>query len=62
MHVAFTDSINFTNRAMRAVPIYFRVETVHTDAPKDTIYKELSAEAQRFLVGVDFTKLSQNFQ
>jgi exosortase J len=62
MHMAFTDSMDFTTRGIRAVPIFFRVETLHTDTPRGIIYDSLSAEVRRFLGSVDFAKLSQRFQ
>jgi len=46
----------------RMVPILFRVEKLHSNAPRDIVYKQLVAEAQSFLVGVDLTQLSQKFQ
>jgi exosortase J len=62
LHIGLTKAADFTTRGVRLVPISFRVEMLHTDAPKAVIYKELSAECQSFLSGVDFTELSQNYQ
>jgi exosortase J len=46
----------------RMVPILFRVEKPHSNTPRDIVYKQLVAEAQSFLVGVDITQLSRKFQ
>jgi len=62
MHIGFAKAIDFTTRGVRLVPIFFRVERPHTDAPTAVTYKELSAECQRFLSGVDLTEFSQRFQ
>jgi exosortase J len=62
LHMTFIESMDSAMRGMRAVPIYFRIETPHADAPEDSSYKALSAEAQRFLGGVDLAKLSRTFQ
>jgi exosortase J len=62
VHLAFLDLMDFKGRGTRAVPIYFRIESPHADKPKDEISKELSADAQRFLSGVDLSKLSRAFQ
>ena len=62
LHLGFTKAIDFTTRGVRLVPIYFRVEKPHTDAPEAVTYKELSVESQSFLSGVDLTEFSQKFQ
>jgi len=46
----------------RKVPILFRVEKLHSNAPTELTYQQLAAEAQRFLAGVDITQISRNYQ
>jgi hypothetical protein len=62
MYVAFRDFKHLTARQTRVVPIFFRVESLQTNQPKSATYQALSAEAQRFLSGVDFVQISQTFQ
>jgi exosortase J len=62
MHIGFRKVIDFNTRGVRFVPIFFRVEKLHADTGKSDINKELSAEAQSFLSGVDFLELSERFQ
>jgi len=62
IHVGLVDSMDYTTRGNRYVPIFFRVERPHTEEPIDTIRKQLSEESQRFLAGVDFSQLSRSFQ
>lgn len=62
LHIGIVDPVDLSGQGSRAVPILFRVEASHSDAPKETTYKVLSADAQRFLGGVDLTGLSQKFQ
>jgi exosortase J len=58
VHVGYAD----TQPDGRTVPILFRIEMPHSDAPEEIVYKQLLAEAQSFLAGVDMTQLSQKFQ
>jgi hypothetical protein len=62
IHVVFNRKIDFATRGTRFVPIFFRVERLHTGAPKADTYKELTAESQGFLSGVDFPELSKGLQ
>lgn len=63
IHIDFTvDPVDFRTRGMRAVPIFFRAEKAHDGEPQAAVQQELSSEAQRFLVGVDFEELSRRFQ
>jgi exosortase J len=62
MHAAFTSPMDFTTQGKRTIPIFFRVEALHTGTPKEAVYNALSTEAQRFLGNVDAAGLSQNFQ
>lgn len=54
--------IDFKTRGVRAVSIFFRIETPHNGAPPTAVREQLTAEAQRFLAGVDFRQLSHEFQ
>jgi exosortase J len=62
LHFAVKRKGDFSTRGARFIPIFFRVEKPHTDAPKANTYKELSAESQSFISNVDFTELSEKFQ
>jgi hypothetical protein len=54
--------VDFNTRGVRAVPIFFRVEMPHGSAPGPAAYNELNAEAEKFLMNVDFPELSRRFQ
>jgi len=54
--------IDYTTRGVRAVSIFFSVEMPHTAAPPAAVEQQLTAEAARFLAGVDFADLSRKFQ
>ncbi len=62
LHIGFVDPVDVSRQGGRAVPILFQVETAHSDTPQETTYKVLSADAQRFLGGVDLNGISQKFQ
>jgi exosortase J len=62
IHFGVKRVIDFTTRGVRFIPIFFRVQKIHTGASKADIYKELSADSESFLSGVDFTELSERFQ
>ncbi len=62
VHIGVADRVDLPRQGRRAVPILFQVKTVHSDSPKETTYRVLWADAQRFLGGVDLTGLSQKFQ
>lgn len=62
IHLSFAKSADFTTRGARLVPIYFRVEKVHTSGPQDIACKELLNESQSFLAGVKFSEFSKRFQ
>jgi exosortase J len=62
IHMAFRSPRNFSMRGMRAVQIFFRVESLQSDLPKSAIHEALSAQAQRFLYNVDFAQFSKAFQ
>jgi exosortase J len=62
IHVGFTRATDFTTRGARLVPIYFRIEMVHTGAPKEEVYKQLAAQSQIFLSNVDLGDFSAKFQ
>jgi hypothetical protein len=62
MHLNFLSSLDSSVPGRREVPIYFRIEVPHGEKPKDAIYKALTAEAQRFLEGVDLPEVSRKFQ
>jgi exosortase J len=63
LHLVFTvNPVDFNTRGVRAVPIFFRVETPHSGATKSPQYDELLSDAKQFLANVDFPELSRRFQ
>jgi exosortase J len=56
------DPPDFESRGHRAVPIFFRIDRPHTDAPQATTDRELMEEAKQFAAGVDFTEIGRRFQ
>jgi hypothetical protein len=44
------------------IPIMIRIDRLHSDAPKDVTHSLLTAEAEKFLSGLDPMSLSQAYQ
>ncbi len=53
---------NLTGGAAHPVPIMIRIDRVHSEASKNDTQSALTAEAQKFLAGLDPMSLSQAFQ
>jgi hypothetical protein len=62
VHLGLTKAIDFSTRGVRAVPIFFIVQTPHSDAPEIAMQRELIAESQSFLLNIDLNDLSKRFQ
>jgi exosortase J len=62
LSLAFDDTNAFTVRGSRPVSMFFSVERAHSDGPEEAAYEELTMEAEKFLLGVNFTELSHRFQ
>jgi len=62
IHLVLKKAIEHTSRREHAVPIFFRIQEPHTNAPMSATYAELSAKSKDFLAHLDFRQLSQNFQ
>jgi exosortase J len=60
LHFAVT--IDHSSRGRRAIPIFFKIEEPHTNAPVEATYTELSAKCREFLSNVNFLELSRQFQ
>jgi exosortase J len=58
----FSNNPDFTTDGARAVSIFFSVERIHDNTPKNSTLRELSSEAQTFLSSVDLPELSRRFQ
>jgi hypothetical protein len=44
------------------IPIMIRIDKLHSDAPKAVTHSLLTADAERFLSGLDPMSLSQTYQ
>jgi exosortase J len=62
IQLALTRLIDHASHGERAIPIFFKIQEPHTDAPMSATYEELSAKSRDFLSHVDFRQLSRNFQ
>ena len=62
VQMKWTKVMDHQTRGQRAVPIFFKIQMPHTNAPLDAVYSELFAESQSFLAKLDLTQLSERFQ
>jgi exosortase J len=62
LHLMLAEVVGHTAPGKRAVPIFFKIQVPRIHAPRETVYKELSAKSQAFLAHLNFTQLSQEFQ
>jgi exosortase J len=62
VHFAITKTVDHTTRGKRVVPIFFKMQSPHTDSANEIVSKALSIECEEFLSHLDLTQLSQNFQ
>jgi exosortase J len=62
LHLILTRPIEHSSRRELMVPVFFKIQAPHSDAPMSATYAQLSAKSRAFLSNVDFRRLSQNFQ
>jgi exosortase J len=62
LHLTLDEVIGHNAPGKRAVPFFFKIQVLRSSAPRDAVYKDLSARSQAFLAHLNLTQLSQEFQ